>query len=245
MKSTRDLMRDLLAARGEATVGEIARELGLNQANIRRHLEVMRAEGLVDIRIQRHEVGRPAYAYRLTERAEEMSGHYPRLVNRMFRRIAALPDEQAAVGQVLLEQVFDGVAQDIAGAYRPMVTGATIGERVAETSAALRDEGIVDHWRKEADGYHLMNTACPYRKAAESSPAPCHADARVIEMLVGAPVVQVGRMVDGHAMCEYVVHAEPKRESAGAKPARARKSARASEAKTVGARQAASAVETA
>ena len=52
-------MRDLLAARGEATVVEIARELGLNQANIRRHLEVMRAEGLVDISIQRHEVGRP------------------------------------------------------------------------------------------------------------------------------------------------------------------------------------------
>ena len=42
-----------------------------------------------------------------------MSGHYPRLVNRMFRRIAALPAEQAAVGQVLLEQVFDGVAEDV------------------------------------------------------------------------------------------------------------------------------------
>jgi predicted ArsR family transcriptional regulator len=200
MKSTRDLMRDLMAARGEATVAEISRELGLNQANIRRHLEVMRAEGLVDVRIQRHEVGRPAYVYRLTERAEELSGHYPRLVSRMVRQIAARD-----AGPELLDELFEGVAHDIAGAYRPKVTGATVAERVAQTSEALKDEGIVDHWRKDADGFHLMNTTCPYRKAAEASQAPCHADHRTVELLVGAPVEQVSRMVEGHAMCEYVV----------------------------------------
>jgi predicted ArsR family transcriptional regulator len=205
MKSTRDLMRDLLSARGEATVGEIARELGLNQANIRRHLEVMRAEGLVDVRIQRHEIGRPAYVYRLTERAEELSGHYPRLVKRMVHQLAGKDDR-------LLDEVFEGVAHDIAGAYRSSVTGATVQERVAQTSEALRDEGIVDHWRKDSDGFHLMNTTCPYRKAAEASQAPCHADHRTVELLVGAPVEQVSRMVEGHAMCEYVVRERATRE---------------------------------
>ena len=194
-------MRDVLAARGEATVADVAGVLGLNQANIRRHLEVMRAEGLVDVSIHRGEVGRPSYLYRLTERAEELTAHYPRLVNRMVRRLAALPDG----GQQILEQVFEGVAEDIAGAYRPQVNGATVGERVAQTSEALKDEGIVDHWRKEDDGYHLMNTACPYRKAAELTDAPCHADSKTVELLVGAPVEQVSRMVDGHHMCEYVV----------------------------------------
>jgi predicted ArsR family transcriptional regulator len=194
-------MRELLAARGEATVAELARELDMNQANIRRHLEVMRAEALVDVRVQRHEIGRPSYVYKLTERGEELSGHYPRLVNRMVRRIAALP----AGGRELLTQVFDGVADDIATAYRPKVSGATVEERVQQTSDALKDEGIVDHWRRDDDGFHLMNTTCPYRKAAELTDAPCHADHRTVELLVGAPVQQVSRMVDGHAMCEYVV----------------------------------------
>ena len=205
MKSTRELIRDLLAARTEATVGEISTELGLNQANIRRHLEALRAEGLADVRIQRREIGRPSYVYRLTERAEEQSAHYPRLVHRLFTRIAALPGDQAASGQALLGQAFDGMAEDIAGTYRLQVTGSTVEQRVAETSVALRDEGIVDHWRKDADGYHLMNTCCPYRRAAEASDAPCHADHRVIEMLVGMPVDQVSRMVDGNLTCEYVV----------------------------------------
>jgi predicted ArsR family transcriptional regulator len=200
MKSTRDLMRDVLSARGEATAGEIATTLSLNQANIRRHLDVMRAEGLVDVRIQRHVIGRPSYVYRLTERAEELSAHYPRLVNRLVRRMATQPD-----GGEQLTQLFDGVAEDIAAAHAPKVTGATVAERVAQTSEALQDEGIVDHWRKDEDGYHLMNTACPYRRAAELSAAPCHADHRTVELLVGAPVEQVSRMVDGHTMCEYVV----------------------------------------
>jgi predicted ArsR family transcriptional regulator len=207
MKSTRDLMRDVLAARGEATVADIALELGLNQANIRRHLDVLRAEGMVDFRMRRHEIGRPSYLYYLTERAHEMNAQYPRLINRMFRSIEALPDDQKST---VMQQVFAGVAEDIAGSYRTAVTGTTLSERVAETSAALKDEGIVDHWRKDDDGFHLMNTSCPYRKAAEASGAPCHADHMVIELLVGMPVEQRSRVVDGHAMCEYVVreHAE-------------------------------------
>jgi predicted ArsR family transcriptional regulator len=201
MKSTREQMRDLLSARGEATVVELARELRLNQANIRRHLEVMRAEGLVDITIRRHEIGRPSNVYRLTERAEEMSAHYPRLVNRMVRQMASRPDAAP-----LLAQVFDAVADDVTVSHQAKVTGTTVAQRVAETSLTLKDEGIVDHWRKDDDGvFHLLNTTCPYKKAAEASDAPCHADHRVVQSLIGAPVEQVTRIVDGHHACEYVV----------------------------------------
>lgn len=206
MKSTRESLRDLLAAHGECTVAQAATELALNQANIRRHFEVLRAEGLVDVSIQRHVVGRPAYVYRLTERAEELNGHYPRLVRRLFNRLSTLtPEAVASDGRPVVEQVLDGVADDLAGAYRPVVTGVTLEQRVAETSDALKGEGIVDHWHKEDDGYHLTNTTCPYRKAAEASDAPCHADRRTVELLVQAPVAQVHRMVDGSAHCEYVV----------------------------------------
>ena len=193
-------MRDVLAVRGEATVADISGDLGLNQANIRRHLEVLRAEGLVDVTIRRHEIGRPSYLYKLTELAEEMGSHYPRLVNRMVKRLAS-----QANSAPLLVELFNGVAEDVAGAHRQQVTGVTLGQRVAETSIALKEEGIVDHWRKDDDGFHLMNTTCPYRKAAEVSDAPCNADHKVVESLLGVPVEQVSRIVDGYHMCEYVI----------------------------------------
>jgi len=202
VKRTRDQIRELLAARGEATAGEISGLLRLNAANIRRHLEAMRAEGLVDIRLERREVGRPSHVYRLTERAEELNGHYPRLLNRLVRRLVAMPEAEP-----LVAQVFDGVAEDVAAAHLAEVRGRTVEERVVETSLALKDEGIVDHWVRAEDGYHLMNTTCPYRKAAEVSDAPCRSDTKVVAALVGAPVEQVSRIVDGQPVCEYVVKA--------------------------------------
>lgn len=220
MKSTREHIRELLASRGGATVAEVAQTLALNQANIRRHLDVMRAEGLVDVGMQRHALGRPSYVYQLTERAEELNAHYPRLVNRLVRRLATLPDG----GEEMLDRVFGGVAEEIAATHAPLVTGTSIAERVAQTSEALKDEGIVDHWRADADGFHLMNTACPYRKAAELTDAPCHADHRTVELLIGAPVEQVARMVDGHTMCEYVVRDTPQAPAPKKRRSRAAKS---------------------
>jgi predicted ArsR family transcriptional regulator len=83
-----------------------------------------------------------------------------------------------------------------------------------QTSVALKTEGIVDGWRKEADGYHLTNAACPYRMAAQASHGPCELDRRTIELLVDAPVRQVSRIVDGKPVCEYVVAANEQNEIA-------------------------------
>jgi predicted ArsR family transcriptional regulator len=129
-----------------------------------------------------------------------MTSHYPRLVDRMVKRLASQPDSAP-----LLIELFNGVAEDVAVAHRQQVTGMTLGQRVAETSVALKEEGIVDHWRKDDDGFHLMNTTCPYRKAAEASDAPCNADHKVVESLIGVPVEQLTRIVDGHHVCEYVI----------------------------------------
>ena len=80
------------------------------------------------------------------------------------------------------------------------------GRRHYQTAEHLFEEGrFAEAISEYEDGYHLMNTACPYRKAAEASDAPCHADRRTVELLVGAPVAQVSRMVDGSHQCEYVV----------------------------------------
>jgi predicted ArsR family transcriptional regulator len=83
---------------------------------------------------------------------------------------------------------------------------------VAQTSRALKREGIVDEWASGADGYHLKNAACPYKQAALASRLPCESDRRVIELLVAAPVEQVSRIADGQSVCEYIVSHRTKNE---------------------------------
>ena len=208
MKSTRDQILSLLCTRGQATVVELADVLEMSPAAVRRHLDGLRAEGSVDVKSRRHPIGRPSFVFYLTEQAEERnSGAYSRLLLRMFHELTGLRRDEVSGqgGTEVLDKVFEGIAERLAQEHRPEVLGTSLEERVAQISDALRAEGILDAWTKEADGFRLLNSSCPYRRAAEATTGPCRLDRLAIQNLLGVPVEQVGRVIDGHPYCEYVV----------------------------------------
>jgi predicted ArsR family transcriptional regulator len=210
MESTREQVLHLLQSSGGATVASLAEALGVGQAAVRRHLDHLRVDGLADVRLERHGVGRPAFVYFATEEAEERSpAGYARLLSRLYQGLRSLDEGQleGRDGGQVLRELFRGVAQQVARDHDGEVTAASLEGRVDETSRALAREGIVDSWVKVEDGYLLSNCACPYRQAAALSHGPCELDRRAIELLVDAPVRQVSRIVDGAPACEYVVAA--------------------------------------
>ncbi len=162
----------------------------------------------MDVRVVRHGVGRPSFVFFLTEEAEELApAGYTRLLTRVVDRLVHLTPDRVSgrEGRDLLGQVFEGVALDVAEAHRGEVTGATLEERVEQVSEALRSEGIVDTWRRLDTGYVLANHVCPYRRAALVTEDACRSDRLAIQLLLEAPVEQVGRIAAGDPCCEYVV----------------------------------------
>ncbi len=210
MESTKEQVLHLLQARGGATVAELAGALEVGQASVRRHLDHLRVDGMADVRMERHGVGRPAFIYYATEDAEERTpAGYSRLLSRLYRGMNALDDEQVRGrdGSQVLHTVLQGVAKQVAREHEADVTADTLEGRVAQTTESLRREGIVDGWEREGDAYRLKNSACPYRQAALVEHGTCELDRRAIELLVSAPVRQVSRIVDGQPACEYIVAA--------------------------------------
>lgn len=217
MESTKDQVLQLLRERGEATVAALAETLDLGQATVRRHLDHLRVEGLADVRADRHGVGRPSFVFYPTEAGEERApAGYARLLSRLYQGLASLDerDVKGRDGAQLLHAVLEETAERVAHQHEANVPAETLEERIDQTTTVLASEGIVDGWRKEADGYHLVNSACPYRMAAQASHGPCELDRRTIELLVDAPVRQVSRLVDGKPACEYVVAAREERQTA-------------------------------
>jgi predicted ArsR family transcriptional regulator len=201
----------LLQGWGEGTVAHLAQALEMSPAAVRRHLDGLRAEALVDARPQRQAIGRPSFLFYTTERAEELtSAGYSRLLDRMFRGLLELRPEEVngQPGKEVLGRVFEGVAERLAEQYGPQVAGETLEERVPQAIRVLRAEGILDHWDREQEGFRLTNSACPYRRAALATEQACSADRLAIQLLLGRPVEQVGRVVEGHPCCEYVVKQE-------------------------------------
>jgi predicted ArsR family transcriptional regulator len=213
VETTREQVLRILRGRGQTTVAQLADALGLTPQAIRRHLEALRADGLVDVQLARHGVGRPALLFTATERSEEASGRtYLQLLSRLMRHLEHAEDVDlaGASGRHVLDRVFEGIAEEVAADHLAEVQGETLGQRIAEASRALEAEGIVDSWQRAADGaYQIVNGECPYLRLAAMSDAPCHADQHSIQLLVGAPVQQVRRIVEGSPVCEYIVRPQP------------------------------------
>lgn len=194
------------------TVAQLAESLKLSPQAVRRHLDGLRADALIDVRQVRHGVGRPSLVFFVTERGVEMGGRtYVQLLSRMFRHLEGLDAGKVsgATGRQVVERMFTGIAEEVAADHRDEVRGETLDRRVEEASRALSQEGIVDGWEKDGDNFHLVNGDCPYLKLAEMSEAACSADRHSIELLVGAQVEQTKRIVDGAPCCEYIVRPQP------------------------------------
>jgi DeoR family transcriptional regulator, suf operon transcriptional repressor len=212
MERTRDEVLQLLQARGECSVADLAEVIGVSPGSIRRHMDLMEAEGLVSSRLVRQPRGRPVTRYTLSEDGEERSSsaHYARLLDRLFPALASLSEEEVngADGRDLLRHVFDRLASVRAEEHARVVDAERLEDRVAQVTEALRNEGILSESEDEGEVFRLRNVGCPYRTCAEENHAACDADRRTIELLLGMPVVQLSTMARGADCCEYLVAKE-------------------------------------
>jgi predicted ArsR family transcriptional regulator len=208
VKGTRGEIIELLRRQGEMTVHSLMEHLELAPAALRRHLDILAGEGTVEFRAVKQATGRPHYLYRLTEAARErLSTGYPRLTERLIEEAALLPS-RAGRRVPLIDTLFDGISDRLVADHKSQVRGANLRDRVDSLTEALRGEGILEDWTKQADGYHLYNGSCPYHRAARASSGRCcDSERRAIALLLDTEVEQVGRIAEGGACCEYIVHA--------------------------------------
>lgn len=202
MQGTREKILEAIVERREVRVEELSDELGITQAAVRRHLDHLRADGLVDARTVKQSMGRPYYAFFPTEKAlGTLPPSYADLLRRMLEGIGEKPD--------VISAVMSSVAESLAARHRhEMISPSfTAEERIELVTHSLREDGILDQWRSEEDGFHLLNGTCPYLQAAEISTLPCESDRKAIELLLDAEVEQLHRIVDGAPVCEYLVRA--------------------------------------
>ena len=209
LQRARDELASILYERGDCSVAELALEIGVSQGSIRRHLDIMVAEGLLDTTLVRQPRGRPVTRYSLSEAGEERSGadHYTSLIGRLLPALASLSEDEVAgrPGEVILGRVYSRVAEDVARERGGAVRSEELGPRLEEVVAALSDEGILTEVRDEGEVYRLSNVGCPCPSTASETNAACEADRYSIELLVGRPVEQVATIAGGGACCEYQV----------------------------------------
>ena len=197
-QETRTTLLQQVVQTGGATVADLSGILRISDATVRRHLDRLEADGLLQIETLRRGAGRPSYLYRATDDGvRSVRDHSPALAERLLAEMVRLRVPAAAVAEALASQ--------LAAAHQADVPGDTLEERVDGVVIALRGEGILDRWERGDDGIHLVNNACPYLGAATANDCVCEADRLAIEKLVGVAVEQTGSVAGGDQCCEYVI----------------------------------------
>lgn len=216
--NTREAILEILRHYDARSVDELAAELDLAGATVRRHLDVLIRDGYVSVSQVRGRTGRPRHAFSLTEAGADFFGHhYVRITRRLLHEIASMTAEDTAGldGAGLADLVFDRISVRLAGEYGPLVDGATAAERARDTARLLEEEGFDLEIVEEGGEVRVFSRDCPckrLRQTANSVPfdrahgGGCDHDRRLLELLIGEPMAPYqGGELPAEFACAYAV----------------------------------------
>jgi predicted ArsR family transcriptional regulator len=201
--STRARIARLILEHGPATAAGLSARLGLTPAAIRRHLDNLLADGMIEAREARcygsRGRGRPARLFAITEPGRSAFEHaYDDLATSALRFLAerAGPD---AVAEFARRKI-----ADLESRYRPVVDAAPDSQRVQALAEALSTDGYAASASVSpaADGgEQLCQHHCPVAHVAAEFPQLCEAETEAFSRLLGTPVQRLATISRGDGIC--------------------------------------------
>jgi predicted ArsR family transcriptional regulator len=204
---TRDGVARLLLEQGPATAASLGARLGLSPAAVRRHLEALAADGLVEIRHQRplgpRGRGRPAKLFTLTESGRESFPHaYDDLAAAALRYLAEVygPDAVTAFAESRLAPLEERNREAVA-------TAGDAPQRLQALARVLSEEGYAATVGPPPQ-VPAMDPAAPPAPSAPPAPAaPPTAPAALIPAPAGpaaaAPTGPPAPAAVGDQLCQH------------------------------------------
>lgn len=224
-------MLRVISQRGPITVAGLVDDLALTETSVRRHLENLAAQGLVEDR----EVpgprrrGRPARAWIVSDRGHAaLAAHYDNLAEQAVRFLAETAGDDAVTA--FAERRVAQLEQRWSAALAEVGDDAT--DRAHALASALSEQGYAatarpvggDEQSREdtrdqpagapvgAVGIQVCQGHCPVQHVAEQFPQFCEAETQAFSRLLGIHVQRLATLAHGdHACTTFVptVHPSP------------------------------------
>ncbi|MBC9724726.1 ArsR family transcriptional regulator [Streptomyces sp. TRM68367] len=203
-RSTRNRVARSILDHGPSTVAELAGRLGLTQAAVRRHLDALAADDVVEAREQRvygtRTRGRPAKVFALTDCGRDaFDQSYDTLAVDALRWIAAREGGDQAVAAFARARI-----RAHASAYRKAVEAAAPEQRTEALAKALSTDGYAATARSAPhpqQGQQLCQHHCPVAHVAEQFPQLCEAETEFFAELLGTHVQRLATIAHGDGVC--------------------------------------------
>lgn len=197
---TRQRILQLFLEHNPASATLIAETLGLSAAGVRRHIDILVADGLIEQAPSPatgpRGRGRPAKSYRLTDRGRACFGHsYDHLAT------AALSALREAGGEQAVDAFARQRVADILGGITPVGEDVATQDVVKDVVRAFQRAGYAATINHNTGGVQICQHHCPISHVASDFPQLCAAEHEAVSKLLGQHTQPLATIADGNGIC--------------------------------------------
>jgi DeoR family transcriptional regulator, suf operon transcriptional repressor len=202
--STRDQILSLLKVNKQLTVSEMANQLDITEMAVRRHLNTLERDNIIETTLVRQAMGRPTNVYHLTKTGQEM---FPR--NYATLTVDLLRDIESLSGKEMVEQLFERRKERMKEVYSSrIIDHKTLEDKIAELARLQNEHGYMVEWEKDEEGSYIFKEYnCPISEIAQEYPVACNCELSLFQELLGTDEVdcEVCMAVDSEPHCFYKI----------------------------------------
>jgi len=195
---TRERVARALMEGGPSTAADLARDLGLTPAGIRRHLDQLLADDIIEPRESRaagtRGRGRPAKIFAITDVGRDHFGHtYDDLASQALRYLHETGGQDAV----------RNFAQDRLRDLERTCTEAMVGsdDPVATVAEVLTADGYAASVESSGAGAQICQHHCPVSHVAHEFPELCDAETEMLARVLGTHVQRLATIAHGDGVC--------------------------------------------
>jgi predicted ArsR family transcriptional regulator len=190
----------MLKKRPALSVNEMAKELGITEMAVRRHLNTLERDGLIASTLVRQSMGRPVHLYSLTEQADELfPKNYHHLALDILEEI-----NQGVDGASAIYRLFRSREEKLFRQYRPRMKDKNLEERVRTLADVQNRGGYMAEWERDEQGDYLLHEYnCPITQVAHQYTQACGCELSLFERLLETQIERTECLTKGGGRCTY------------------------------------------
>lgn len=200
--STRDKILTLLKREQRLPVKELSELLDISDVAIRKHLNTLERDSLIQINEVKQPMGRPLQVYSLTSKSQEK---FPKNYEGMT--VEFLQDLQESQGNEVIDFLFNKRQDRLQKEYLPIMLNKSSEQKLAELAKTQNEKGYMTELTKISDdSYELIEYNCPIFSVANHFKKACHCETAMFQHVLGTDnVKRVSCQADGEAYCKFLV----------------------------------------
>ena len=196
--STRNAVARSVLENGPSTAVAIGERLSLTPAGVRRHLDLLIADGILEAREPHSALsrgrGRPSKVFVMTDNGREKFEHsYDDLA------VAALKFISARSGAHLVGEFAQSRADEIGRKAEAKLAKAK--DKSVALAEFLTEQGYATNVQQRGLGEELCQHHCPIAHVAAEFPQLCEAETELFSKLLGTHVQRLATIAHGDGVC--------------------------------------------